>query len=480
MSDLKDKTAKGIGWGFADNMANIGLMAIVNIILARILSPEEFGIMAMTALFITLATSLVDSGFYGALTRKKEVNDTDFNTVFFLNLSLSVVLYAILFLIAPAISRFFDVPMLVPIIRILGLSLFITAFSIVQKVKLVRKIDFKTQTIISCFSSVISGGVSITMALCGYGVWSLVALQLIRLFVTTTLLWIFSKWRPSLQFSAKSFKEMFSFGGRLVIVAIISVIWNEIYSLIIGKIYNSAILGQYSRAEKFKSMVSSNVGIVMQRVSYPVLSTIQDEKERQVRVYRKVNKTTMLITFTCVFGLAAIAPSLVELLIGDKWLPSVPYLQILCASGIFIPLLYNSVNIINADGRSDITLWLEISKTIIAVGPVLLGIYTSIEWMLWGFVGSYLLSYLLHAFCVNKVIHYSVGRQILDILPSFLIAIIMMVIVWLVGLLSIPYWLLLPLQLLVGVLIILLIYEKLYKSEEYFEVKGAILGLFKR
>ena len=326
---LKSKTAKGISWGFADNILSSGITALANIVLARILMPEDFGIIAMTTIFMTLSTSLVDSGFTGALTRKKSVCREDFDTVFYFNLAVSVLLYSVLYLCAPLISAFFNQQILIPVIRVMGISLIINAFGIVQRVILVRRIDFKTQAIISLASSITAGVTSIVLASAGYGVWSLVALQLLKLAVNSLLLWIFSKWHPGLSFSFRSFREMFSFGGRLLITSIVSTLWNEMYSLIIGKMYSSSILGQYSRADKVKGMVTSNVSMVMQKVSYPVLSSIQDESERQVKVYRKVLKTTVLISFTAVFGLYAVAEPFMMTVFGEKWLPSVHYLKIL-------------------------------------------------------------------------------------------------------------------------------------------------------
>ena len=371
VENLKEKTAKGVEWGFIDNLGGTGILAVVNLVLARLLTPQEFGIVGMTSIFITLSTSLVDSGFTGALTRKATVDEKDLNTVFYFNLLTSCVLYAVLFFTAPLIAVFFSQPVLTGVIRILGLSLIVTALSIVQKVILVRKLDFRTQAIVSVVSAVVSGAAGIWMAAAGFGVWSLVVMQLLRLALATVLLWLFSRWMPAFLFSVSSFREMFSFGGRLLLTAVISTVWSEIYSFIIGKVYAPSVLGQYSRADKFRNMVTSNVSIVMQRVTYPVLASIRDEKQRQARAYRKILRTTVLISFTSVLGLAAAAESFVLTLVGEQWVPAVGYLRILCLSGLFIPLMMCSSNIINANGRSDTTLYLEIMKTVLAVIPVL-------------------------------------------------------------------------------------------------------------
>lgn len=480
MATLKDKTAKGIGWGFADNFANIGIQAVIGIVLARILSPDDFGLIGMTAIFISLANSFTDSGFSVALTRKKEATNIDFNTIFYSNIGLGTIFYSILFFSAPFIASFFEREILTSIIRILGLSIVFTAFTTVQKVILIRKIDFKTQAIVSFFSSILSGTIAIIMALSDCGVWTLVVLQLSKLFIASFLFWVLSAWKPQFVFSINSFKEMFSFGSKLLTASIISILWNEVYSLIIGKFYNAPTLGQYSRAEKFKGMVTSNVSIVMQRVSYPVLSNIQDEKERQLRVYRKVIRTTLLLTSTLVCGLAAVADNLVVVLIGGQWTPAVPFIRILCISGLFIPLLLNAVNILNANGRSDLTLRLEIIKTVLAVIPVLLAIYFSIEWMLWGIALVTVINFFIYSLYLLKVINYKISSQIGDILPSLSISIIMALSVWGVGFLDINVIIKLLIQLIIGGAIIFTIYEFLYKNEEYIDIKNALLGLLKK
>lgn len=477
---LKEKTANGVKWGFVENLGGTGILAIANLVLARLLSPQEFGIVGMTAIFITLSTSLVDSGFTGALTRKKDVGEKDLNTVFYFNLLTSVCLYLLLYLLAPAISRFFAQPILVPVIRVLGLSLIVTALCIVQKVILVRKIDFRTQAAVSVVSAVASGSAGIWMAASGCGVWSLVAMQLGRLALTTVLLWAFSRWTPSLMFSVASFREMSAFGGRLLLTAIISTLWSEIYSFIIGKVYAPSVLGQYSRADKFRNMVTSNVSIVMQRVTYPVLASIRDERQRQSRAYRKIMRTTVLISFTAVLGLAAVSKAFVLTLVGEQWIPAIGYLRILCLSGLFMPLMICSANILNANGRSDTTLYLEIMKTLLAVFPVLAGVFISIEALLWSTVAVSAVSYLVYAVCVSKSVDYPVGRQLLDILPYFGVSAFMAAAVFCLSFLPAPQWVILIVQLAVGAAITVFSYETVCRNEEYREIKAAVLKLCKR
>ncbi len=479
MSTLKEKTAKGLGWGFIDNFVGTGITAIVSIILARILSPEEFGLVGMIAIFIALGNSLMDSGFSGALIRKENVTDKDLSTVFYTNLILSIIIYAILFVSAPFIAEFLNTPILVKLIRVLGVSVLIMSFTQVQKVNFIRKIDFKTQAIISLAASLASGISSIWMALDGYGVWSLVMQQLSKQAVVSLLLWIFSTWKPSIIFSWSSFKEMFSFGSKLLACSIISVIWNEIYSLVIGKMYNPVSVGYFTRAEKFKGLVTSNIGQVVQRVGYPVMSSIQSDPQRQVRVYRKVVRLTMLITSTLVMGLIGCADAMIEVLIGTKWLPAAEYLRILGLSGIFLPLILSSVNVFNANGKSDKTLLLEIIKTALAIIPVTLGIVYNINFLLWGMVGISLLSYLIHAAFVAKEINYTVWQQVKDILPFFIISSVMSILVHCVGELEMKALYLLALQIAAGFAITLAAYEIFYKSEEYTDIKNEMMRVLR-
>lgn len=480
MSTLKEKTAKGLGWGFVDNFVGTGITAVVSILLARILSPEEFGLVGMIAIFVSLGNSLMDSGFSGALIRKKEASDRDLSTVFYTNLLLSVIIYLTLFFSAPAISDFLNNGQLTIILRILALSVVIMSFTQVQKVNFIRKIDFRTQAMISLAASVVSGVVSIWMALAGCGVWSLVVQQLSKQAVVSVLLWVFSTWKPSFTFSFASFREMFSFGSKLLACSLISVIWNEIYSLVIGKMYNPIAVGYFTRAEKFKTMVTSNIGQVVQRVGYPVLSSIQDDSERQVRVYRKVVRLTILLTSTLVLGLVGCADAMIQVLIGAKWLPAAEYLRILGISGMFLPLILSSVNVFNANGKSNITLLLEIIKTALAVIPVTLGILFDIQALLWGLVASTILSYLVHALFVSKEIAYPFWSQLGDIAPFILISAAMSVCVHFVGMLDIAALPLLFLQVLAGFVIVLLSYEYLYNAEEYNELKGEILKMLHR
>lgn len=379
---LKRKTVRGVAWSFIDNIANSGVTFLIGLILARLLTPAEYGVMAMIAIFIAVSNSIVDSGFSNALIRKGHIERIDYNTVFFFNIIISLVIYIALYLASPSISNFFKEPILVKVMRIMGFVLIINALSIIPRTIFIRNVNFKTQTKVSLISSIGSGFVGIGMALAGMGVWSLVGQQLSRQLLNTLFLWIFCKWYPNFEFSIKSFNELFGFGFKLLLSGLINTIYKNVYYIIIGRFYTSSILGQYTRAEQFNTIFSSNLTTVVQRVSYPVLSSIQDESERLREAYRKVIKTTMLISFTCMLGLAAVAKSLILILIGVKWLPAVHFLQIICFAGMLYPLHALNLNILQVKGRSDLCLKLEIIKKTIAAGPIIIGIYCGIEYLL--------------------------------------------------------------------------------------------------
>ncbi len=477
---LKGKTAKGISWGFVDNIANTGVLAIINIILANILSPYEFGVIGLTSIFITIAQTLVDSGFTGAITRKKSPTREDYNTVFYTNLLFSAVIYFILYMIAPLVSGYYDIPELCSIIRVLSLSVIIGAFSIIQKAVLIIRVDFRKQAIVSILSSLPAGIISVILALNGFGVWSLVALQILRILFTTIFITVFTHWIPSLVFSLKSFREMFSFGSRIMATAIINVISTEIFSLVIGKTNGTSTVGLYNRADKFKGMVTLNIGLVIQRVSYPVLASISDERERQKRAYRKILRTTALITFTSLAGLFAISEPFILVLVGKEWAGSILYLRILSLSAIAVPIQICCGNIINANGRSDYTLRLETYRTLLTIIPIAVCIFFGIVPMLYSLIFTSAITLSLNIYYVGKVMDYSPISQVKDILPFLFFAILMCIPVFLLSNLPLSSLFVLVIQLISGVVLTILFYEFFYRCEEYVDIRDEIVAILRK
>ncbi len=433
----------------------------------------------MIAIFIAISDSIIDSGFSNALIRKVDIKREDYNTVFFFNLIVGISLYVLLFFCSPAISEFFKEPLLVPVTRVIGLVLVINALSIIQRTIFVKEINFKIQTKISFIASISSGVIGIGMALLNYGVWSLVAQQLSRQFFNALFLWIYSHWRPAWEFSIESFKELFGFGSKLLVSGLIDTAYRNVYYVVIGRFYSSSQLGQYTRAGQFNTIFSSNLTAVVQRVSYPVLSSIQEDPERLLEGYRKIIKMTMLVAFSCMLGLAAIAKPLILVLIGEKWLQSVYYLQIICFSGMLYPLQAINLNILQVKGRSDLFLKLEIIKKVIAVGPIVIGIFWGIEYMLWGSVFTSFIAYFLNSYYSADLVNYPTKKQIMDIFPSFLVSFFIAGVMWCITLFSLSIYVMLPLQCLTGLILAILVYEKL-RLPEYLEVRQLVCSLLHR
>lgn len=468
---LKQKTVKGVGWSFADNIANQGITFLVGLVLARLITPEEYGLIGIILIFVAVFDSIVNCGFSNALIRKNDAGDKDYNTVFIVNMVLSVILFLIFFFSAQFIANFFGQSLLKPLTQVMGSVVIINAFAIIQRTVLIKRIDFKTQTKASVISSVSSGIIGISMALYGYGVWSLVGQQLTRALLNTACLWIYSRWCPKLEFSWNSFKELFSFGWKLLVSSLIDTVWKEIYQVVIGKCYLPSTLGQYTRAHQFGSIFSSNLNTVIQRVSYPVLSSLQDDKQRMKEGYRRVIKVTMLATFVLMLGLAAVAKPMILVLVGEQWLMAADFLPVICLQMMLYPLHSLNLNMLQVQGRSDLFLKLEIIKKCVAFIPLSLGVFVGIYWMIWGSVFTGMFAYYLNSYYSGKFLKYNILTQIKDILPSFGIAVIMALATYSISLIPLSPFVLLPMQLIMGTVITIVLCEWL-KRPEYLEIKS--------
>jgi len=448
---LKQKTVSGLMWSFIDNMASQGSNFIIGIILARLLVPRDFGLIGMITIFIAVSQSFIDSGFSQALIRKKDCTQADYSTVFFFNLIVGVFFYLLLFFSAGSISLFFKEPQLKLIIPVLGINLIINSLTIIQLTQLTKCIDFKLQTRISILAAIGSGFISIVMALKGFGVWSLVAKSVGQYALRSFLLWYWNGWKPSWIFNKKSFKEMYAFGSKLLLSGLIDTTFKNIYYLVIGKYFSAVELGYYTRADQFQSLPSQNLTGVIQRVSYPVLASIQNDVEKLRAAYRKLIKSSMLISFVLMFGLAAVAKPLVITLIGAKWLPCVIYLQLLCLVGMFYPLHALNLNMLTVQGRSDLFLRLEIIKKIFFIPMIVIGVIWGIKMLILGMLVASIFAYFLNSYWSGKLIGYSSLAQLRDIAPSFLLALAMGMAAYAAGaILNKAPWLNLIIQLAVG------------------------------
>ena len=469
----------GVGWSSADAFIGRGVTFLVGLVLARILTPREYGLIGIVAIFTSVLSGFVDSGFSSALIRKKNASDEDYNTMFITNLGISVPLYLLLFLAAPWISRFFNEPQLVPLVRVLGCMLIIQSFSLVQYTILSRRVDFKTKTKASVISSVASGAVGIGMAFLGFGVWSIVAQQLSYSTIYTVCLWVFNRWWPKLKFDVASFRYMWDFGWKLLLSGLLDRIWKQIYQIVVGKFYNPATLGQYSRSKEYANFFSVNFTSIIQRVSYPVLSEMQDNTERMRNAYRKVLKDTMFVSSIVLIFMAAVAEPLMYCLIGPQWHQAATFLPLICVSMSLYPLHAINLNMLQVQGRSDLFLYLEILKKIIAVGPICLGIFVNIYWMLFGSIIGGIIAFLLNSYYSGRYIHYSSWMQVKDIAPAYGVALLIAVSVYFFKFLPFSYWIIFPIQILVGAFVLITVCEKI-KSEEYLEIKGIIMHYLNR
>lgn len=476
MKTLKQKTITGTIWSFIDSFANQGIQFIAGIVLARILSPREFGLIGMLTIFIALSQSFIDSGFTHALIRKQNCTQTDYSTVFYFNFVVGIIFYFILFFSAGSISVFFNEPQLELLLQVLGIGLILNALGIIQRTILTKDINFKLQTRVSIVASTLSGIIAIAMAFNGFGVWSLVALTLSRFGFTSFFLWMWAKWKPSLVFSKKSFKELFSFGNKLLLSGLIDTAYRNIYYFIIGKYFSAVELGYFTRADQFQALPSQQLTGVFGRVSYPILSTIQNDVKKLRNAYKQIIKSTMLITFVFMLGMAAIAKPMILTLIGEQWLPSVIYLQMLCFVGMFYPLHALNLNMLKVLGRSNLFLRLEIIKTLLAIPVIIIGILYGIKIMILGMLINTIIAYYLNSFWSGKLIGYSSFEQVKDIFPSFLLAFTVAAIVYIIGnIIELSNILILVTQIITGAVLTFIIAE-IFKINSYLYLKEIVFN----
>ncbi len=484
---LKQKTVKGLGWSALDNAARYGMQFVIGIVLARLLSPDDYGLLGLVGIITVICTALVNGGFTTALIRKKDATEEDYNTAFICNLSMSLLLYTVIFLCAPLIADFFGREELTALVRVSSLGLIIGALGMVQQTRLTKRIDFKTQTNITIAATALSGIIGIGMALADFGVWSLVAQQLTSQVVTTVLLYIYNSAEanelcsliPSgvrksslftLHFSLSSFHDLFGFGWKMMLSGVLDSVWKESYQIVVGKVYTPGALGQYTRAKQFSSLFSSNLTAVIQRVTYPVLSNIQDDKQRMVSAYRRIIKVTMFVTAAGMFFLAAISEPMLYCLIGPQWHEASTYLPLICLNSTLYPLHAINLNMLQVQGRSDLFLGLEIVKKLIGLIPLAVCVFWGIMPMLYVNLAVGVVAYLLNSYYSGRLIGYSSWMQVKDIVPSCLVAAIVAVSVYFVKYLPVSYWVIFPLQMVTGAAVFIVLCQ-LTRNPEYIEMK---------
>jgi O-antigen/teichoic acid export membrane protein len=465
-------------WKFLERGGVQGLQFVISIILARLLLPEDYGILALVVIFITIANVFIQSGLNTALIQKKTVDQVDYSSVFFLSLGIATSLYVLLYFVAPFIARFYDNQSLVSVLRVLALTLFPGAFNSIQNAIVSRTMQFKRLFYSSIGAGIISGVVGISLAYMGYGIWALVFQQLINQVCITLILWFTVKWRPTLQFSLERVKVLFSFGWKLLVSSLIDTTYRDLRSLIIGKVYTPAMLGYYNRGEQFPKLVISNINGSIQSVMLPALAAHQDYADRVKSMMRRSIVTSSFIVFPMMVGLAVVAEPLVILLLTEKWLPSVPFLQIFCASFALWPIHTANLQAINAMGRSDIFLKLEIIKKVLGLAILAASLPFGVYFLALSQIVSGIISSFINAYPNKELLNYGYGEQVKDILPSLGLSLFMGVAVYMILYLGLSPLLTMGIQILVGIIIYVGI-AYLFKLECFTYLVQTILGLFK-
>lgn len=374
MGEIKDKTLSGVKWSAIGNILTKGVTFLIGLILARLLSPADYGVTGMVGIFFAIAGTFIESGFGSALIRKQDCTDIDYSTAFYFNAVAGLLFCLLLSLAAPLIAEFFKTPILEDIVVVMSINMFISSLCIVQGTRLTAAVDFKSKAKIGLATTFFSGIVGIAMAYNGYGVWSLVWQGVFANILRTILLLFTTKWFPKWQFSRESFKYLFSFGSKILTASMLHTIYCNLTTLIIGKYYSAKDLGYYSRGESLASLPSTNITAILRNVSYPILSKIQDDDKRLIDVYRKYITITSLVIFFGMFLLAALAKPLIITLLTDKWSQAVIFLQMFCFTYMFDHLCQLNLNILYVKGRSDLVLRLEVIKKTISISMLVAAI----------------------------------------------------------------------------------------------------------
>ena len=412
-------------WSSVERFSVQGIQFLVMIIMARLLTPKDYGLVGMVAIFIAVAQSLVDSGFSQALIRKQNRTETDNSTVFYFNIVVGVLLYFILFAIAPWVADFYDSPELTALMRVVCLSVVFNSLVVVQRALLTVNIDFKTQAKASLTAAVVSGVVGIGMAYSGFSYWSIVTQQLVNLGLNTLLLWIFARWRPRWIYSWNSFKELFTFGSKLMASGLLDVVYRNMYLLVIGKVFTASSLGYYTRASQFSEFPSSNLTSIMQRVTYPVLCQIQDDDERLALIYRRFLRVSAFLIFPLLAGLSAVSEPFILLLLKEQWLFAATLLKIICFSMMWIPIHAINLNLLQVKGRSDLFLKLEIIKKMMAVIVLCITVPMGLIAMCVGQIFSSIICLIINTHYTGKLIQVGFLRQMQDLLPTLVLSVTM-------------------------------------------------------
>lgn len=423
--NLKQKATSGVVWTTIQKFLGMGISFASGIVLARLLTPEDYGCIGMLSIFMVVASSFVDGGFASALIQKKRPTQEAYSTIFFFNLGMSLLMYAVLFFSAPVIARFYKMPLLSSVLRVQGLVLIINAFSIIQSNQLRKQFQFKKLAIVSLVASIISVSVTIYMAYEGFGVWALVVMNLLTAFIPAVVFWLTNKWYPVFVFSKSSFKELFNFGFFMFLSNLINTFCNNIQGLLIGRFYNPATMGYYSKAKSTEELASTSISNVMGQVTYPLYAEYQNDKTMLTNVIKRFTIVIAYFTFPMMFLLILLAKPIFVLLYSDRWLDSVPYFQILCVAGIAICLQGVNFHAIAAIGKSKVMFRWTLIKRGIGICLVVGGLAVfGMKGLLGGMVLQSWLIYVINAYLVDKHVGYKLLSQAKDLVPILILSIV--------------------------------------------------------
>ncbi len=436
-NSLRSRTVHALSWSFLESVGLKGVQFLIGIVLARLLLPEQFGLIGMLTIFMAVAQSFLDSGFGAALIQKREVTATDTCSIFYFNILAGLTVTGLLWLVAPWIAAFYNQPVLTSLTRALSLTIVINAFGLIQNTILTKGINFKTQTKVSLIAGLLSGIIGVTLAATGFGVWSLAVQQISSTFFRTLFLWLLNAWRPGLVFSLGSLREMFGFGSRLLASAVLNQIFENIYFLVIGKLFSAIELGFFTRARSMQDLPSQTLSGMVGRVVFPVFSAIQDDRARVKRGMKKASRVLALFNFPMMIGLAAIAHPLVLVLLTEKWAGCVPYLQLLCFSSLLFPLHAINLSVLQALGRSDLFLRLEIAKKVLIIINIAVTVRWGIPAMICGITVLSVVFYYLNSYYTGVLIDYPIGQQVRDWFSYLIMAVLMGIAVYAAG--SLPF-----------------------------------------
>ncbi|WP_158210640.1 lipopolysaccharide biosynthesis protein [Myroides phaeus] len=434
---LRNKTINGVIWSAIQSIGTKIIQLLITIIIARVLMPEDYGLVGMLFIFIALGNVIIDAGFSQALIRKENVSEIEYSSVFYFNVIMGLFIYIVLYFFAPLIADFYNEPILLDISRLSFLIFPISACGVVQYTKLSREINFKLLAKISLLATFISGFLGIVMAYLDQGVWSLVWQSLVFSIIQVALYWWYSKWKPLFVFSLKPISNLISFSLSLLSTNVLIVVFNNLYTLIIGKVYNVDTVGYYNQAKRFEEIPTQTLTTIIQKVSFPILSQLQSDDVKLKSGYRKVINMAVYLNFPLMIMLIVVAEDLFTVLLGAKWILAVPYFQLLCLHGVFFPLHSINVNILKVKNRGKKLLSLEIVRRLLMIIAIVLTLPLGVYWLLVGHVIASLISIIINMYYCGKEISFSLIQQFKDVLPTLILSIVCGLIVYTVHFLNI-------------------------------------------